>query len=312
MADRFTVLASGSTGNAALLEVNGFGLLIDCGLHPKTLYSRLREVNTDWGTINAVILTHTHGDHWKDFTLADLRSRRIPLYAHPMQLDQLSQQAPSYEPLRTASLTRPYHENQTLELAPGFRVRPVRVSHDSDPTFGFRFDHVDPKGIVWSVGYASDLGCASEELIHRFAGVDVLALEYNHDEQLERMSRRPRMLIDRVLGDSGHLSNHQAAQVTTAIASRSGAGFPSHVVQLHLSRECNRPELANAAGRNSLAGLNPLSEVITARQNVAAKSISLSRNPNAANRTAARNPTAPCPVPAPRVRFQPSLPGFEN
>src|SRR5262249_40583543 len=82
MTGRFTVLASGSSGNAALLESNGFGLLIDCGLHPRILSARLREVGASWDAINAVILTHTHSDHWKDLTLADLRSRKIPFHAH--------------------------------------------------------------------------------------------------------------------------------------------------------------------------------------------------------------------------------------
>ena len=48
MTGRFTVLASGSGGNAALLEVNGFGLLIDCGLQPRMLTARLREAGVSW------------------------------------------------------------------------------------------------------------------------------------------------------------------------------------------------------------------------------------------------------------------------
>ena len=82
MTGRFTVLASGSSGNAALLETDGYGLLIDCGLHPRMLSARLREIGVSWERINAVVLTHTHGDHWKEYTLSDLRSRKI-LYAHP-------------------------------------------------------------------------------------------------------------------------------------------------------------------------------------------------------------------------------------
>src|SRR6478736_6285046 len=99
MMGRFTVLASGSSGNAALLECNGFGLLIDCGLPPRVLGLRLREVGASWDSVNAVILTHTHSDHWKDFTLADMRSRRIPLYAHPWQFDHLATAARSFDPL---------------------------------------------------------------------------------------------------------------------------------------------------------------------------------------------------------------------
>lgn len=306
MADRFTVLASGSSGNAALLEANGFGLLIDCGLHPRMLTNRLREIGATWGQIHAVILTHTHGDHWKDLTLADLRSRKIPLYAHEMHHAHLAACADSFATLHHARLVREYEEGTALELAPGLIVTPVRVSHDADPTFGFRIDRHDAEGMAWAVGYASDLGCGSSQLIEAFAGVDVLALEFNHDPQLERASRRPKMLVDRVLGDLGHLSNAQAGELAAEIAAQSGDGFPGHLVQLHLSRECNRPVLASAVGHAALAGLNPRVEVITATQDMVAKSVALARRANSAERLAPRK------VRVRRQAIQQQLPGFEG
>src|SRR5437867_4414245 len=82
MAFRFSILASGSSGNAALLEAGGFGLLIDAGLGPRQLASRLAAVGSSWEKVSAVILTHTHSDHWKDRTLKHLRHRGIPFYCH--------------------------------------------------------------------------------------------------------------------------------------------------------------------------------------------------------------------------------------
>ena len=186
---------------------------------------------------------------------------------------------------------------------------PVRVSHDAEPTFAFRFDQSDTKGLAWSVGYASDLGCGSPELIEAFAGVDVLALEFNHDVKLERRSRRPQFLIDRVLSDSGHLSNEQAGEIAAAIATRSGEGYPGHLVQLHLSRECNRPELAAKVGRAALAALNPRGEVITARQDVSAKSILLARRSDSANRCGPRK--KPTSMLTRGTVAQPTLPGLD-
>jgi phosphoribosyl 1,2-cyclic phosphodiesterase len=309
MTGRFTVLASGSSGNAALLETAGFGLLIDCGLPPRVLGARLREAGASWDSVNAVVLTHVHGDHWKDYTLAELRSRKIPFYAHPDHLDHLSTTALAFDPLRHAGLARPYADGRPLELTPGLVARPVRVSHDAEPTFAFRIDRTDADGLAWAVGYASDLGCGSAGLVEAFAGVDVLALEFNHDLKLERRSRRPKFLIDRVLSDCGHLSNEQAGELAAEIAGRSGTGFPGHLVQLHLSRECNRPELAAKAGRGALEGVNPLAEVITARQDVAAKSIALARRAAPADRLATQTRRTATP---PRVAPQPLLPGFEE
>ena len=64
MFPRFTVLASGSSGNSSLLEVDGFGLLLDIGLGPRQLASRLITSGRSWQNVQAVLLTHTHGDHW--------------------------------------------------------------------------------------------------------------------------------------------------------------------------------------------------------------------------------------------------------
>lgn len=313
MTARFTVLASGSGGNATLLEVNGFGLLIDCGLHPRVLSTRLAEVGVKWDRIHAAILTHTHGDHWKDLTLADLRSRRVPVYGHPAHFDHLDSAAGSFRSLHAARLTRTYAADRILDLAPGLTCRPVWVSHDSDPTFAFRLDYHDGAGDgpAWAVGYASDLGCASDDLVEAFAGVDVLAVEYNHDEKMERASRRPAFLVQRVLGDEGHLSNRQAADFTRAVAGRSGPAFPTHLVQLHLSRDCNHPYLAEAAGRNALADLTPSATVITATQDEAARSVTLARHAESAHRTGGRPTAAPrLTVAAPKAKSRPALPGF--
>ncbi len=305
MTARFTVLASGSGGNASLLELDGFGLLIDCGLHPKLLTARLRSIGASWERVSAVVLTHTHTDHWKDATLADLRSRRIPMYAHPRHFEHMERVASSFATFNAAGLAREYSDGRLVELTKGLTCLPIRVSHDSVPTYAFRIDGLDDQqpSPAWSIGYAADLGCSSPELISAFAGVDVLALEYNHDELMERASPRPKFLVDRVLGDMGHLSNKQAAELTATIAGRSGEGFPSHLVQLHLSKDCNKPELAAVAGREALVALNPATEVITARQDVAAKAITLVRRPNSANRAVAR-----VNRPAPKRRtIQPSL-----
>jgi phosphoribosyl 1,2-cyclic phosphodiesterase len=310
MGGRFTVLASGSSGNAALLEAQGFGVLIDCGLQPRLLTSRLREAGASWDRVNAVLLTHIHGDHWKDRTLADLRSRGIPLYAHSEHLDYLNTASLAFTPLRKAGLARTYTDADPIELATGLVVSPVRVSHDAEPTFAFRIDQSDAEGLAWSVGYASDLGCGSPELIEMFSGVDVLAIEFNHDVRMEKRSRRPRYLIDRVLGDSGHLSNEQAGELAAAIASRSGDRCPRHLVQLHLSRQCNRPELASAAGTIALAELNPGVEVTTARQDSPARAIALGRREDSLPRQVPQKSVI-CTAFRRTLRQQ-SLPGFEG
>src|SRR5262245_41082012 len=83
MALRFTVLASGSGGNASLIETDECALLPDAGLGPRLLAGRLADAGASWSSLRAVLLTHTHTDHWHDGTLTQFWQRRIPLYCHP-------------------------------------------------------------------------------------------------------------------------------------------------------------------------------------------------------------------------------------
>src|SRR5580692_11674699 len=104
MTVRFSVLASGSSGNACLLEAHGFGLLLDAGLGPRLLASRLSAIGANWSAIHAVVLTHTHADHWNDRTFNHLIRPRIPLYCHALHHAPLRQASPAFFELRGAGL----------------------------------------------------------------------------------------------------------------------------------------------------------------------------------------------------------------
>src|SRR5436305_637182 len=80
MLARFTVLASGSSGNASVLDVGGFGVLLDFGIGPRTLQKHLDHVGYSWTRIRAACLTHLHSDHWNHRVLAKLTKHRIPLW----------------------------------------------------------------------------------------------------------------------------------------------------------------------------------------------------------------------------------------
>lgn len=258
---RFTVLASGSAGNASLLDVSGFGVLIDAGLGLRTLTSRLEAAGASWEQIRVVLLTHTHTDHWKDSTLGHLARRRIALYCHVGHHAALHSYSGVFASLHAQDLVHGYEAGQELRLTDGLNCLPFPLKHDSGATFGFRFE-----GPAGSLAYVADLGCWGADLLDHLIDVDVLALEFNHDVAMEKASGRSPALIARVLGDRGHLSNVQAAALLREVRQRSVPGRLRHVVQLHLSRQCNRPALAVAAARAVLdEAANPIA-LHTARQ----------------------------------------------
>ncbi|HEY7423711.1 MAG TPA: MBL fold metallo-hydrolase [Gemmataceae bacterium] len=245
---RFTVLASGSSGNASLVESDGFGVLIDVGLGPRQLSSRLAKAGLSWSAVHAVLLTHTHSDHWKDATLLHLHRHKVPLWCHAGHHTVLRTYSDGFLALHDARLVRSFEAHQEFELSPGLRCRALPVRHDGGATFGFRLEGpADLFGQRGAIGYAADLGSWDKDLAGWLADVDLLAIEFNHDVAMQHASGRAPRLIQRVLGDEGHLSNVQAAGLVRAVFERSTAGQPRHLVQLHLSRDCNRPALARAA-----------------------------------------------------------------
>lgn len=269
MAFAFTVLASGSSGNACLLEMDGFGLLLDAGLGPRQIARRLQSLGLSWHAIQAVLLTHTHGDHWKETTLVHLARRRVPLYCHAEHHDALRAGGLAFTALHTCGLVRGYEEGVPLELAPGLRCLPLPVRHDSGATFGFRFEgRADLYGRAVALGYAADLGTWTPALAQALANVDLLALEFNHDPVLEQTSGRSPWLIARVLGEEGHLSNLQAAALLREVLRCSEPGRLRTLVQLHLSRDCNRPGLAAEVARQVVADLDPPVHIETAFQDM--------------------------------------------
>lgn len=308
MSLRFTVLASGSGGNASLVESDEFGLLIDAGLGPRELASRLSAVGRNWAAIHAVILTHTHTDHWKDRTLKHLAARHIRLFCYPGHEEILQTWSPAFPSLREAGLVQHYVPGQEISLASSLRCRAFPIPHDGGPTFAFRIEGAgDLFGPTTALGYAADLGCWDEEIVRCMCDVDLLAVEFNHDVSLERSSGRPAHLVARVLGDEGHLSNHQAAALLRAILDRSTPGRLRHLVQLHLSRDCNHPHLAQEAAQRILREVAPSVSVLTAAQDEPGTTVHLSDRVGRPSRPNGRGSTR---RPRRTANGQPLLPGF--
>lgn len=265
---RFCALASGSSGNAAFVQAGDFGLLIDAGIGPRLLSARLASIGKSILNVQAVLLTHTHTDHWKERTLAQMRTHRIALWCHPAHAEFLGNVSDAFNALRKADLVHEFATDRLFELPHGLKCLPVPVPHDSEPTMAFRLDGpADLFGDCWSLGYAADLGSTPSFLFEAFRNISMLALEFNHDEDMERRSGRPLHLIQRVLGDHGHLSNRQAAATLQKLLLTSQRSRLRQVVQLHLSQQCNRPGIAQGTAKQVLAELDYPVALQTARQN---------------------------------------------
>jgi phosphoribosyl 1,2-cyclic phosphodiesterase len=250
---QFAVLASGSRGNATLIQAGGVGLLVDVGIGPRALAHRLESVGSCWERIGAALLTHTHGDHIDDATLQAMARRRVLLLCHEAHREGLASLA-GFRALDESGLVRCYGADPFLTPA-GLRVEPVPLSHDSGPTFGFRVEGRSGRsGRSVALGYLADTGSWSAATAEALTDVDLLGVEFNHDVEMQRRSGRSQALIARVLGDRGHLSNAQGADFVAAVLARSRPGALRHLVLLHLSQQCNQPRLALGVARLAVRG----------------------------------------------------------
>jgi phosphoribosyl 1,2-cyclic phosphodiesterase len=305
---RYTVLASGSAGNASLVQTPLAGVLLDGGLGPQELADRFAQAALPLDSVRAMLLTHVHTDHWKDRTLAWLLKRSLPLFCHPGHHAALLRLSPAFREMLEVGLVRSFVPGEEFCPIVGLSCRAFEVRHDSGATFGFRVEGpADLLGRRAAIGYASDLGTWSVPVVEALLDVDLLALEFNHDVELERRSSRPAILVARVLGDEGHLSNDQAAALVRAVLARSAPGRLRHLVQLHLSRDCNRPTLARKAAAEALLAANAKATVHTAEQGAPGKTLLL--DPTAAPR-ARQARSVPAAKAAPLLR-QAWLPGME-
>ncbi|MGB7157752.1 MAG: MBL fold metallo-hydrolase [Tepidisphaeraceae bacterium] len=234
------ILASGSSGNCAVIRTPAGGMLIDAGIGPRTTAKRLAGTGVTLADVRAICLTHLDSDHFRASWVSTIIRHGIRVHCALGRVDEMIQRADLERADDFARLIFPF-DREPFDVLPGVRLRPLRFAHDREGSHGFVIDSSSCR-----IGYATDLGRVPVNLIEAFADLDVLAIESNYDPQMQQTSGRPRFLQQRITGGRGHLSNQQAFDAIRTILDRmerSARPLPAHIVLLHRSRECNCPKL---------------------------------------------------------------------
>ncbi|HEY5323289.1 MAG TPA: MBL fold metallo-hydrolase [Caldimonas sp.] len=230
---RFRSIGSGSGGNATVVEASSgittTRLLVDAGFSLKELDLRLARAGLAASDLDAVFVTHEHGDHI-GCALALAEREQLPLWMSR----------------GTWRATGGFGAPATLRFARDaepiaigdIEVHPFTVAHDAAEPLQLRCGDGGLRLVV-----LTDLGSITAHMIDNVAGCDAIVLECNHDAAMLASSRYPPSLKARIGGRFGHLSNATAAEILARCAS----ARLQHVVAAHLSRENNRPDLARAA-----------------------------------------------------------------
>lgn len=235
---RFRSLGSGSTGNATLVEATSGGrtsrLLVDCGFALRHLDARLAHAGVAACDIDAVFITHEHGDH---IGCAHALSRRERIPVWMSEGTWLATGGRDFQ--GRLNLAR-----DGLEIVVGdLLVQPFTVPHDAREPLQLRCTDG-----ARSLGILTDLGHATPHVLARLMQLDALLLEFNHDSEMLAGSAYPPFLKMRVGGNYGHLSNIAAAAIARAVC------HPGlrHVVGAHLSEQNNRPDVVRRAMAEAL------------------------------------------------------------
>lgn len=229
MAVKFTILGSGSSGNSAYLETDETRILVDAGFSPRQIRQRLAGIGRAPENLSGILITHEHSDHIAG--LAGIAEKlRIPVYCNRATKEEIERT------LKVRTL-----EFRLFVTGASFEIGDLIVD-----TFAIPHDAQDPVGFVihthtGTFGFATDLGHVTKLVMERIRAANYLVLEANHDVKLlQDCPNRPWSLKQRILGRHGHLSNEAAADATAEIMS----GNLRQLYLGHLSRDCNKPELA--------------------------------------------------------------------
>lgn len=222
-------LASGSKGNSTLIMSDNIRILVDQGLTNKDIEVRLRSINIEPDTIDAILVTHEHSDHIKGvgaFARAHKTKVYIPVAGYDYAIGKLS----------NLPITQIVSYASNVFFVGDIEVTAFELPHDSHFCVGYSFTKNSKK-----ISIATDLGHTNFRILHNLQNSDILYIEANHDEQ--RLLANPNYsdsLKSRILSPRGHLSNISCAK---AIAYLIDSGI-KQVILSHLSEENNDPMLA--------------------------------------------------------------------
>jgi phosphoribosyl 1,2-cyclic phosphodiesterase len=248
---KFTVLGSGSTGNAVLISSEKTNVLVDAGLSAREILRRLAMVGVDPGDLDAILITHEHSDHAGGLRVL-LASVKCPVYVSRATADAYYGTRKGAQNGDSEALKRlDAMKSRTVEIESSreFRIgdidfEPFTVPHDAADNFGFVATR---EGV--RIATLMDFGCITTLIKEKLNGCDAIVIESNHSrDMLRACSLYTWDLKQRIASKIGHLSNDDLADWLT----NDFDGSARHIVLAHLSQRANEPHLARLTAESAL------------------------------------------------------------
>ncbi len=234
---RFSVLASGSSGNAIYVENDEHAFLVDAGLSGRKMEELFASVDRNMKKLSGILVTHEHSDHIKGLGIL-ARKYNVPIYANEKTwtaMDPLVGKIP---------LEQRFHfDMETVKTFGSIDIQSFAVSHDAaDPMFYVFHENGRKLVLITDTGYVSD------RMKGHIQGADSFVFESNHDVGMLQMGRYPWSVKRRILSDVGHVSNEDAAVAMSEVVEQK----PTRMYLSHLSKDNNMKDLARMSVAQTL------------------------------------------------------------
>lgn len=229
---RFISFGSGSSGNCYLLTTPTDGLLIDIGVGLRSLKKNFRDYGLSFSQVHHVLVTHDHADHIKSVGSFS-KDQHVPVYTTKMVHEGITKNYCVQQKVPSDYVN--YVEKGTSFTIGDFKITPFGVPHDSSDNVGYM---VEAEGTAFCV--ITDAGYVTDEMKEYISKADYLVIEANHDVEMVKNGPYPAFLKERILSQTGHLSNVECGEALVENMNE----HLKHVWLCHLSEENNHPELA--------------------------------------------------------------------
>jgi phosphoribosyl 1,2-cyclic phosphodiesterase len=235
---RFSVLASGSTGNAFYVETDRNSLLVDAGLSGKQMEQLFKQIERDMKQLSGILVTHEHSDHIKGLGVI-ARKYKLPIYANEKTwkaMEGLIGDIPTEQKF--------VFQMGTVKTFGDLDVESFGVSHDAAEPMFYVFHHEGKKLVL-----ITDTGYVSDRMKGIIKNADVFVFESNHDVEMLRMGHYPWNIKRRILSDVGHVSNEDAGLALADVIGEK----TKRIYLAHLSQDNNMKDLARMSVTQVLA-----------------------------------------------------------
>lgn len=238
---KFISFGSGSSGNCYILFTETDALMIDAGIGTRMLKRRFVEYGLSLSKVHNIIITHDHADHVKSVGVLS-HEHDVPVYATAKVHEGIRHNYCVRHKIEP-QLVKTINKGETIQIGK-FSVTPFNVPHDSQDNVGYSIVNGDVTFCI-----ITDAGTVTDEMKPFIAKANHLVIEANHDEQMLKNGHYPQHLKQRILSDTGHLSNINCAKALAESATEK----LRNVWLCHLSEENNHPELARKTVEEALA-----------------------------------------------------------